>query len=331
MMTDLNCCAMKRTVSELTVEFMDEQDVNELSKRTYRMALAHYVRWVVVEGLAFWELRRKDVIAYKFALMKEGKSLYTVDLYLTVVRKFYGWLSNQGLYENIALGVRSPRKDHKFKKGYLTMEQVNRLLGAIDRTTVIGKRDYCMISMMVGTGVRRVEICRMTVGDVCNGAQVYVRLQRKGHSEKDCELGITDRILETIHDYLLCRSDIGDGMPLFVNHAKGYQGRALKPAMVSKIVKNRLRGIGIDDKRFTCHSLRHTAAILAIKAGADLYEVQQMLGHTDVKMTTIYLKALEEEVRINNGAVRSIDKMFSERLEDGKNGRNYDGKRYDVE
>ena len=72
---------MKRKVSELTVEFLEEQDVNSLSRKTYKMALNHFVRWVVVCGLAFWDLKRKDIISYKSALIREGKSLYTVDLY----------------------------------------------------------------------------------------------------------------------------------------------------------------------------------------------------------------------------------------------------------
>ena len=69
----------------------------------------------------------------------------------------------------------------------------------------------------------------------------------------------------------------------------------------------------------TCHSLRHTAAIRTLKAGADVYEVQQMLGHSDIKTTTIYLRAIEEETRVNNRAVRILDKVLSESLGEGKN------------
>ena len=305
---------MKRKVSELTVEFLEEQDVNSLSRKTYKMALNHFVRWVVVCGLAFWDLKRKDIISYKSALIREGKSLYTVDLYLTVVRKLYSWLYNNGLYENIALGVKSPRKDRKFKKGYLTSEQVGKLLGSIDRNTIIGKRDYCIISLMIGTGIRSVEVCRMKVGDVCVGEQTYVKLQRKGRNEKDCKLGITDRILWTIRDYLMERGQVGNDDSIFVSHAVGYHNSPLQPDMVSRMVKSRLKAIGVNDMRITCHSLRHTAAILAIKTGADLYEVQQMLGHTDVKTTTIYLRAIEEEVKINNRAVQIIDDVLSNGL-----------------
>ena len=95
--------------------------------------------------------------------------------------------------------------------------------------------------------------------------------------------------------------------------------KKIQPAMVSRMIKQRFKQIGIVDKRMTCHSLRHTAAIQALKAGADVYEVQQMLGHSDIKTTTIYLRAIEEETRVNNRAVRILDKVLSESLGEGKN------------
>ena len=296
----LNLQVMKnRPLSELVIDFINDQDVNELSKKTYKLAISRFVRWVVFSTLEFWSLKKKDIINYKSVLLREGKSLYTIDLYLTVVR--------------------SPKKDKKFRKGYLKMEQVDLLLSSIDTSLPIGKRDYCIISMMLGAGLRRVEICRMTIGDVTNNFQTTVRLQRKGHNEKDTELGITERMLGAIHDYLLCRNNFSEDSPLFVNHAGGYKDLPLQPAMVSRMIKQRFKQIGIVDKRMTCHSLRHTAAIQALKAGADVYEVQQMLGHSDIKTTTIYLRAIEEETRVNNRAVRILDKVLSESLGEGKN------------
>ncbi len=317
---------MNKPLSELVIDFINDQDVNDLSKKTYKLAISRFVRWVVFNTLEFWSLKKKDIINYKSALLREGKSLYTIDLYLTVVRKLYSWLDDQGLYENIAVGVRSPKKDRKFRKGYLKIDLVDRLLGSIDRSLPTGKRDYCIITMMLGAGLRRVEICRMTIGDVMNDLQTTVKLQRKGHNEKDTELGITERMLDAIHDYLLCRNDFTEESPLFVNHAGGYKDLPFRPAMVSRMIKQRFKQIGIVDKRMTCHSLRHTAAILALKAGADLYEVQQMLGHTDIKTTTLYLKAIDEETRINNRAVRILDKVLSEGLGGGKNKHKEDGK-----
>ena len=227
---------------------------------------------------------------------------------MTVVRKLFQWLEDRGLTTNVASGVRSPKKRNDFRKGYLKIEQVKKLLDSIGQKSIIGKRDFTMISLMVRAGFRRVEICRMTVGDVKNEEQVTI--QRKGHLEKDVEVGITSKMLEAIHDYIVCRGDITESDYLFVSHARGYKEAKLNPVMVSRIVKRRLREIGLDSKFLTCHSLRHTAAILSLKAGATIYDVQQMLGHVSIETTKIYLRAIEEETRINNRAVHTLDELF---------------------
>ena len=86
----LNLQVMKnRPLSELVIDFINDQDVNELSKKTYKLAISRFVRWVVFSTLEFWSLKKKDIINYKSVLLREGKSLYTIDLYLTVVRKYY--------------------------------------------------------------------------------------------------------------------------------------------------------------------------------------------------------------------------------------------------
>ena len=131
-----------------------------------------------------------------------------------------------------------------------------------------------------------------------------------GHLKKDVEVGITGKMLEAIHDYIVCRGDITESDYLFVSHARGYKEAKLNPVMVSRIVKRRLREIGLDSKFLTCHSLRHNAAILSLKAGATIYDVQQMLGHVSIETTKIYLRAIEEETRINNRAVHTLDELF---------------------
>ncbi len=299
-----------KAISEYIDEFLGEQDVNELSRGTYKRVVNMFLRWVVFSKLDFWKMKKYNIIQYKDYMLKAGKSLSTIDLYMTVVRKLFQWLEDRGLADNIAAGVRSPKKRNTFKKGYLRIEEVKKLLDSIDRTTLVGKRDYALISIMVRAGFRRVEVCRMIVDDIKNGEQATIMLQRKGHMEKDAEVGITDKMLEALHDYIICRGDLTELDYLFVSHARGYQKAVLTETMVSRIVKQRLRGIGLNSKFLTCHSLRHTAAILSLKAGATIYDVQQMLGHVSIETTKIYLRAIEEETRINNRAVHTLDELF---------------------
>ena len=66
----------------------------------------------------------------------------------------------------------------------------------------------------------------------------------------------------------------------------------------------------IYSKHKTSHSLRHTAAVTALIAGADIKSVQQMLGHRRLETTEIYLESIDERLRIDNPAVRLLDDAF---------------------
>lgn len=300
-----------KTVKDLVNDFLKSQDVNELSRREYSSVMNYFLRWVVVEGLDFWRLKKADIIRYKSAMMSEGKSVYTISLYLTVIRKLFGFLTDMGYYDdNIVLGVKSPRKDNLFRKKYLTVDKVKELLGMIDTGTVAGKRDYAIISLMVRLGVRRVEVCRMKVGDFVTNDRLVVNLQRKGKVDKDCQLGITPVILDCLNDYLVCRGKLSSDSPLFVTHHPGYGGAPLNGVMISRIVKKYMKKVGLNDRYYTCHSLRHTAAVLSLKAGASIYDVQQMLGHKSIDTTRIYLRAIDAEKMLDNPAIRCLDKLF---------------------
>lgn len=297
-----------KPVSEIIQEFLESQDVNELSRSKYKSVVNLFTRWVIVKGLNFFCLKKSDVIRYKSDLIAEKKSVYTIDLRLTVVRKLFEFMYQSGIYnDNIALGVKAPRKNKEFRKEYLPVEKVKELLATIDVSTITGKRDYAIISLMIRTGIRRVEVCRMKVGDMNSESIV---LQRKGKVNKDCRIGVRAKALQAVHDYLVCRNDLTSDSPMFVAHHPRYENKALGDVMISRMVKMYFGKIGLDGSHYTCHSLRHTAAILALKNGASIYDVQQMLGHTSIETTRIYLRAIDAEKRLDNAAIRSLDELF---------------------
>ncbi len=300
-----------KTINHLVREFLSEQDVNENSRYQYKININQFIHYCVVSKIDVRRPKRADIIAYKAYLLRGGKSTSTIDCYLTTVRKFFAWLEGNGIYDNIAAGVHSPKRYRGHRKNYLRVAQVKELLSSIDRSSLVGKRDYAIINLMIRAGVRRVEVCRMMVDDVyMNEGKYVMRLQRKGHLDKDQVLGITDKILEPIHEYLIERGNLNGSEPLFMNHSWNGKGQGVSQDYVSRMIRKYLNEIGVNDKRITGHSLRHTAAITALKAGAKLEQVQEMLGHTSVETTKIYISAIEAEIRLDNPAVRALDTAF---------------------
>lgn len=155
-----------------------------------------------------------------------------------------------------------------------------------------------MFALMVTAGLRTIEVSRADVADIIQqDGKYFLLVQGKGRTEKDAMVRITDGVYNLIQDYLNCRAD--DNAPLFGSISRRNKGERITTNSISRIVKTAMRRAGYDSKRLTAHSLRHTAATTALKAGATLRQVQQVLRHSSINVTTIYLHDLD---RLNNNA-----------------------------
>lgn len=302
---------MKHLFSELEQRFFDNLDVKAVSKKEYGWALTQFKKWVVFRGLDINRLERADILRYKAELENSRKAESTMDFYLLVVRRFYQFLEDSGEGENIAAGIRYKRKNRGYYKEHLADDEVDALLSSIDRETLVGRRDYAIIYLMLTTGLRCIEVARLTLGDVHDGGPYpYLMLQRKGESRKTTRFGITTEILRPIDDYLAARGVASYSEPLFTTH--GALGeRPMSPLLIGKVIRRRMRAAGVYSPTKTAHSLRHTAAVRAIKAKVPIREVQIMLGHRRVETTEVYLRSLDDEMRLVNPAVRAVSSPAS--------------------
>lgn len=308
-----------KPILSLLDEFLAQHDVHELSRRKYRDNLHHFIQWLTCNG-DVKEPTRKDIITYKDHLVAQGKSAMTVDNYLVPVRQFFRYLADCGIHGNVAKGIKSPKKPNTFRKDYLRPNQVHTLLGLIDRSTLTGMRDYAIINTMIRTGMRCIEISRSNVGDL---RLVYnswrMDIQGKGRHEKDRAIGVSENVVKPITNYLTLAAPSANTEPMFRNHSLISSDTRITPITISKIVKRRLRNAGLDSSKLTAHSLRHTFAVTALSNGAELIEVYYALGHSDIRTTMIYQKAMEAEKMLEGTAGRRVDEALDFGLKNAKN------------
>lgn len=293
-------------LAELAERFIGAQDVAPSSRSTYGRQLRQFTEWLVDTGRAgsLSSLQREDILAYKRDLQDSGRSSYTVAGYLTAVRKLFEWLEGEKIYPNIARGVKGPRKPRGFRKDCLTPEQLREALEAMDRDRVEGLRNYAIFNLMARTGLRDVEVSRAQVGDIRQEAgQVVLWVRGKGRDTKDDFVILLEEAHKPIREYLALRGTVEDQEPLFSSLSDRNRGQGLSTRTISGIVKRALRRIGLDSKRLTAHSLRHTAITLAAAGGASLEQTQAMARHTDPKTTQIYFHNL---ARLQAGAEKYI-------------------------
>ena len=259
-------------------------DVTPKSHATYTRAIkmfVAYLRWNRIDAPT-----RDDIITYRDLLKKEHKPS-TVQLYITAVRLFFRWTAQENIYPNIADHIKGAKVDREHKKDYLTAAQVRNVLKTVDRSTLHGKRDYALLTLMFTTGLRTISIVRANVEDIgAYGSAAALFYQGKGHEDRADAVMLADPVETAIREYLKARGQAAGKEPLFISLAHRNTG-----------------------DRLTAHSLRHTAATLNLLNGATIEETQQLLGHSNINTTMIYSHALE---RINNHSEQRIAKAIFE-------------------
>jgi integrase/recombinase XerD len=294
------------TLSELVKRFLDSQDILEASRFTYSRQLKQFVFWLSETGRIqeLNALQREDILAYKESLLSMGKSSYTVDGYMTAVRKFFGWLEAEKIYPNVTRGVKGSKKAKGFRKDCLTPSQLRQALNSIDRGNLEGLRDYALFNLLARTGLRTIEIARARVNDLRQeGGAAVLWIQGKGRATKDDFVILVEDALRPLREYLSAKAENSEDAPLFASVSDRNRGKGLTTKSIRRIVKNVLRSVNLNDKRLSAHSLRHTAISLSIKGGATLEQAQAMARHTDPKTTMIYF---HNAARIEAGAERFI-------------------------
>lgn len=284
-------------------DFLRSLDVSEKSRATYTRSLRQFISWLAETGRHTLELQREDILAYK-EYLQSSKSAYTVTLYLTSVRKLYQWLESQKIYPDITRGIKGAKKPKGFRKDTLSQNQLRETLASMDTQSLEGLRDYAIFNLMARTGLRAIEVSRALVEDIrMESGQEVLWVQGKGRDAKDDFVILTPEALEPIKNYLRARGAVKKEEALFCSHSYRNTGDALTTRSISRVIKEALKRVGLEDSRLTAHSLRHTAISLSISGGASLQQAQAMARHTDSRTTLIYFHNLE---RISSGAEKFI-------------------------
>jgi integrase/recombinase XerD len=185
---------------------------------------------------------------------------------------------------------------------YLTIDEVDNLLGAPDRRTARGLRDAAMIELLYATGLRVSELVKLRLRDL-NFDAGYLMATGKGRKERLVPVG--EAALLAVRAYVEgARAGFAGARAidtLFLTH----HGRAMTRQGFWKLLGRYARAAGIR-KRISPHKLRHSFATHLVERGADLRSVQAMLGHADIGTTEIY-------THVSRGHLRSVYDRFHPR------------------
>src|SRR5918997_5616286 len=288
-------------------DFFKAKIGNPNTRKAYKRAVDRFLGWCGVRGLELRQVTSFLVGDYleHHLVDRDGRPLAppSKKQHLAALRHFF---DNQQIYHGVVLNPTSSVRGPKYsaREGKTTAfdeRQVRTLLDSIDTSHVIGIRDKTLLMILAYTTARAGAVARLRTADyVTDGRSWYFNFgEKRGKlhqvpARHDLQLQM-DRYLEAAG--LEGRSD---KTPLFRTVRKGKReltDRGLTGNDLLRIVKRRLRGAGLPDGAFCCHSFRATTATNLLKQKVPREQVQYLLGHSDARTTDLYNRTEKEVTR----------------------------------
>ena len=186
------------------------------------------------------------------------------------------------------------RKGYRNRPNALTQYQINTLLESIDRTTILGIRDYAVYALMYQTGLRVGEVHSLDLDSIDLERQL---LSVIGKGNKPRQLHLTKEMCQILSEYLAVRSfflNSKNNPALFISK----KGNRLAIRTMEDNLKKILRNAKLNTHfNVSCHTLRHSFASHLNDSDVDILVIQSLLGHSSSKSTEPYIHPSLEKIR----------------------------------
>lgn len=295
-----------RTTQTLCDDFIaylrGECHLAENSIAAYGRDLKRFLAWV--EKRALGTLTVNDLSDFIATQHDANMAPASIARGVVAIRTFYKYLQLEGvLTENPAELLATQKMWQRIPK-VLTPLQVDSLLSAPRRFEKYSLRDRAMLEVLYATGCRVSEVCHLRVRDL-SLSEKHLRCEGKGGKQRLVPLG--NRAIAAIQEYTAeLRSILAARRPsppeeLFLSRS----GKPMDRIMLWRLIKLYARRVGIDPK-ISPHALRHSFATHLLAGGADLRQVQEMLGHASIQTTQIY-------THVEHSRLKKVHKQFHPR------------------
>ena len=233
----------------------------------------------------------------------------TQNYHIIALRTFLKYLAKRGIKsvaaERVELGKQEDRE-----VTFLESDELGRLLGASDGSSLDAMRDKAILTVLFSTGMRVSELCSLDRDKVDTKRG---ELSIRGKGSKIRMVFLSDEARKSIQDYVAKRTDADEALFIRIPRLKrarlAQDGAAksgtfskdsnlrLTPRSIQRIVKKYSIKAGIVGKNVSPHSIRHSFATDLLRGGADIRSVQAMLGHASVTTTQIYTHVTDKQLK----------------------------------
>ena len=295
-------------IEQLLSQFFEhlryERNVSEHTLRNYASDLGQFYDYLAPADQQTGARRELDIKQIDHITIREWlSSLHTaqkkktsVARKLAALRTFFQFLVREGVIElNPAKLVSTPRLEKKLPV-HLSVEDAIRFIETPDLETDLGKRDRAILEFLYGTGVRVSELTKLDLGDV-DFKEKLIRVTGKRRKQRIVPFG--DPALHALMNYLTVRNAFLQNAPLEERDSQAvflnYQGTRITTRSVGRMVDKYIQ-ICAGIHNISPHALRHSFATHLLDSGADLRDIQELLGHARLSTTQIYTHVSMEKL-----------------------------------
>lgn len=295
-------------VDELLTQFLEhlryERNVSEHTLRNYQSDLEQFFDHLApidphTEKRNEPDLAQIDHLTIRewlAALHSAQKKKSSIARKLAALRTFFQFLVREGVVElNPAKLVATPRLEKKLPR-HLSVEDAIRFIETPDTETHLGRRDRAMLELLYATGIRVSELTKLNIHDI-DFTNKLIRVSGKRRKERIVPFG--DPAGDALQAYLAVRDQFLIHAPISLREPDAlflnYQGTRITTRSVGRMVEKYIRlCAGMYD--LSPHALRHSFATHLLDSGADLRDIQELLGHARLSSTQIYTHVSMEKL-----------------------------------
>ncbi|MFO1062965.1 MAG: site-specific tyrosine recombinase XerD [Pirellulales bacterium] len=251
----------------------------------YGRDLKRFLQWLGPSSPA--RLKLADLSEFVASLQREKLAPASVSRLVVAIRMFFKYLQLEGLIQDNPTELLQTQKMWQRIPKVLTPAAVDRFLAAPKKFDLHWRRDRAILELLYATGCRVSEVANMLVANV-HLAEGFCLVEGKGSKQRMVPLGAravaaVDEYIRCVRPRLLGARDPADVKWLILSRS----GRRLRREAIWELVKRYALRSDIDPS-ISPHTLRHSFATHLLGGGADLRQIQEMLGHASIQTTQIY-------------------------------------------
>ena len=261
-----------------------EKSLSDNTVEAYLADLDKLLSYLLDENISFRKATPDDLETFSASLKDIGIHPRSQARILSGIRSFYRFLLLEDyIRQDPAELLESPQVG-KHLPDVLTVEEIDSLIGAIDRTSREGQRNRAILETLYSCGLRVSELCNLKISDLYLDEN-FIKVEGKGSKQR--LVPISPRAVNELKNYFPDRNAglIKPGYEDFVFISRF--GKNISRIMVFHIIKQLAEQIGLK-KTISPHTFRHSFATHLLEGGANLRAIQSMLGHESIGTTEIY-------------------------------------------